>query len=186
MKLLLVSDMDGVISKKQKTWYLTDGEFVGGDKHLAKAKSICDHDQHIARMLGQRMVFISGDPEINKDIAERWKVPFVHANTFKGDKYDSLCMYWKDVLKRDGLPDGKYAYVGDSMPDLKCLQNASIGFVPADASIILDKALIDTNTHVRRLKSNSGEGVLEEFFLEATRSDSEWTRQEIQTFLQYR
>lgn len=181
--IVIFSDMDGCISPKRKVWYM-DREFeitqghsydydvpmpeVGSysHTHLNVMKPICDHDSGTISLIRQlkqiELVFISGDDRINKAYAERQSIPFIFTGQVKhSDKWEFLKSYWKRVY--GGSPEGKYVYVGDSIPDYRCLINSGLGFIPRDSSLLLATALDETKPeHVKVLDSCGGDGVLEE------------------------
>lgn len=183
--LVIFSDMDGCISPKQKIWYVNSETTVynkqtaygGGvgthtDKFLDVMKPICDHDSGAISLIRQLkqvdLVFISGDERINRAYAERQSIPFIFTGKVKhSDKWEYLKAYWKE--RYGGKPNGKYIYIGDSIPDYHCLMNSGLGFVPADGSKLLGEALDPLPGHVRYLYNKGGEGVLEETLVELIR-----------------
>jgi 3-deoxy-D-manno-octulosonate 8-phosphate phosphatase KdsC-like HAD superfamily phosphatase len=170
--LIIVSDMDGVITPAFKVWYeKPPGNYAFSSKFsispLTVAKLFSDRDSSIISLMKDFLIFLSIDDRINKEYSEHKNIPFIHAANGKyRNKFDYLNEYWTNILKREGSPKGKYIYIGDSLPDLRCLINASIAYIPQDASKLLIKTLCQTKTSFIKLTSKGGEGCLEEIFLD--------------------
>ena len=187
--IVIFSDMDGCISPKQKIWYEEPQEiraqrYLSGelgplliprDRQLKVMKPICDYDSgtiSLIRKLKQvELVFISGDDKINKLYAERQSIPFISTGAVKhSDKWEHLVEYWEENYS--GEPNGRYVYIGDSMPDFHCLMRSGIGFTPHSCSKLLRMGLETEGVsdqgnpayppHIHRLMSKGGDGVLEE------------------------
>jgi len=101
----------------------------------------------ILRNLGIDVIFISGDRNINENMATRRKIPFIYSR----NKVTT-------VRELEGDIKEFIAYIGDDIPDIPLLKEVYWSFCPADASPFVK--------HCTKyiLKTNGGEGVIAELF----------------------
>lgn len=171
-KPIIFADMDGCIASQSKIWrHQKDGT-------LTVSKAISDHDSWCIDHFKKHahIVIISGDKRINEAWAKRRGVLFVFtaAAGFHQEKWNLLVQYFIDnfydrlgvELDEEQMAHdhvvGKYYYLGDAMPDYKCLINAKKAFIPYDASKFLVEKLQDSDCWFKRLSVNSGYGTFEE------------------------
>lgn len=179
-KPIIFCDMDGCIASQGKIW-----QNIASSVHseLKVEKTISDHDSwaidHFKKYA--HIIIISGDERINRAWAERRGIPFIYtcAAGFHQDKWKHLEKYWKEnfakkhpivkswsshisLSKTDPAgklidsPVGKYYYLGDAIPDYKCMVNAKRAFLPDDASAFIVNKVGDDN--FTWLNTNSGQG----------------------------
>lgn len=160
-KMLIFSDIDGVITKKQKIWLQGASQKSNSDL-VYIAKQYSDHDSYIIEKIRKQLVFISADNKVNKAWAAYRKVPFVFCDAYE-DKWEHLWKYLYSI----NIYNIKIAYIGDSIPDLNCLLNADFSFISADASLLLMRRIKEDKSHKKiiQLTKNSGDGCLEETVL---------------------
>ena len=154
-------DIDGCISQNRKLW-------TENGKQFYKSKALSDQDAYIINKLGNQIVLISGDREVNAAWAKRRDANFIFtaAEQVHGDKWKFLQDYWKRHILDGTEPQDNYIYIGDSMPDLNCMINAKIAYMPNDASLVLQYALNDVGVDAIVLDANGGEGVLDEVIVD--------------------
>jgi len=167
-KPVIFLDIDGCIASQGKIWHeqevrFTSGEFGQGSrdtkKILSVSKVISDHDSWAIDTFKKQadIVIISGDERINKAWAERRDVPFIFtcAAGFHQDKWQFLTDYWYENF--DVGPEGNYYYLGDCMPDYKCMVHAEQSFYPADAAeCLVSKLCKRMDSHQLNTKSSQG------------------------------
>lgn len=172
-KPIIFCDMDGCIASQGKVWHektswVGVGEHGGTIKTLNVSKTISDHDSWAIDHFKKHahIIIISGDERINRVWAERRDVPFIFtcAEGFHQNKWKHLEKYWYHnfIDMGRGLPKDNYYYLGDAMPDYKCIVNAKKAFVPYDASRFLIKELQNSNCWFKQLSVSSGNGTFEE------------------------
>ncbi len=167
-KPVIFLDMDGCLASQGKVWsdYTLTTEtgtaYPTSDKRLSVQKIISDHDSwcidHYKKQA--HIVIISGDKRINKAWAKRRGVPFIYtcADGFHQEKWEHLQKYWFENIAVDV---GDYYYLGDCMPDFRCMLNAKKAFYPTDAACFL-KNRPNIELNFKKLESKSGEGCFEE------------------------
>lgn len=161
-KIVIVSDVDGVIASTKKITYM--GHDERGGWWPLKAKAFSDKDSSAIKLLIDNDVFfflLSKDGEVSRQWAEERQIPFVHASSQEGDKLFHLMRH----LRKYRLELGrhvKFYYIGDDLPDFPCLIAAKVAFLPADASPLLIKKLQRGGHVFTMTKRKSGEGVLSE------------------------
>ena len=147
---LLILDVDGV---------LTDGKKYYDQTGLGIMKTFNDKDFTAIKRFeanGIKVVWLSGDININQTIAKNRNIPFFCTQLANGEK----------LLKSSFLPEFKrlyevkedeIAFVGDDLFDLDLLEILFWTFCPKDAPKIVKK-------HAKTLPVNSGEGVIKELY----------------------
>lgn len=176
--ILVVSDVDGVITSSEKGFYLEEKEsYVEGGysfskdykihiepthsyktKELKKVKFYSDHDSAILSLYKDCVVFISHDNDLNREWAKRKEVPFIYVPEGE-EKYCVLKGYLK-TLNID-----EYVYIGDTIKDYKCLFHAKYGYYPLDVATSL-KNKIWSCEHITEVPRNGGAGVLDHVIIE--------------------
>ncbi len=165
-KPIIFLDCDGCLAAQGKIWY--SQAHVDKEQRLGVHKVISDHDSWAIDHFKEHahIVIISGDERINRAWAERRGVPFIFtcAAGFHQDKWEFLVDYMvENHYDRIGAHvKGTYYYLGDAMPDYKCLVNAKTAFVPYDASRFLISKLQHSNRYFKHLSVSSGNGTFEE------------------------
>lgn len=158
-ELLFYVDFDGCITQPFKIW------FPDNDK-INCGKIISDHDSFAINLLKDRLVFISHDRRINENWCKERSLSFICVPKEK-EKFQYLK---EDFFRRTGKknPKNNYIYIGDTLADFECLKNSKFGFIPFDASGLLKyKLYVNSSTvsHIKKLKTCGGHGVLEESVL---------------------
>ena len=171
-KPVIFLDFDGCIASQGKIRGDQDleGHFSKREKRLTCSKVISDHDSWALDTLKEHahIAIISGDKNVNDLWAKHRGIPFIFTSAagFHGDKWQHLQDYWQENFRLKGDPKGNYFYLGDSMPDYKCMLNSNQAFMPADACKVL-KRLNDDNSHgFINLRTESGKGCFEEMALQ--------------------
>ncbi len=147
MSIFIASDCDGVFTQPGKYYYEEDGE-------LKVFKRFSDRDSNAIQLLkeqGIELVIISGDNRINKKWCEHKKLPFEYCPPNKC----KLSILEKKYPKQLSKP---WVYIGDSMPDVECLNAATFAYYPQDVSLFLLSVL---KKNAIRVPVKGGEGVLE-------------------------
>jgi len=139
--MLIISDIDGVLTDGKKL-VSPDGTLIG--------KNFSDKDSDVARKMG--VIFLSRESNCNQAWCKERTLRFIHASNKTFDKYE----YIKSIV--EGKP---YAYIGDSMQDLKCLMNATYSFVPSNLSVLLRNELARAKKKTYMLPVSGGTGLLE-------------------------
>ena len=146
---LIVLDIDGV---------LTDGKKYYDATGIPFAKTYCDKDfTAIKRFRGSgvQVCFLSGDKNINEQMASNRKIPFYYSRG--KDKADFL----EELSSRFSTSPEKMVYVGDDLFDLSIMKKVGYAFCPSDACRdLLHFCTSKGNT----LMSKGGENVIEELF----------------------
>ncbi len=153
LMFLIYTDVDGVLTTGQKSWYKNN------DGKLQNTKTYSDRDTVPILLLGDQLIWISHDKKVNEDLAVYRKVKFewVPEGESKLERIRGL------------TGEQPYTYIGDSLQDMECLCAAEHAYVPANASPILEYALDHRGAVHRKLKTKGGEGVLEEVLLDLHR-----------------
>lgn len=142
---LVVLDVDGVLTDGKKTYDL-DGRVI--------SKQFCDRDFTIIKKIqaqGIPVIWLSGDHRVNKEIAEKRKIPFINsAGQDKGEFFHLLCGEYK-------CTGDNIVYIGDDSYDMPFLQRVKYAFCPVDASE-------DIKPWCEVLESKSGDGCVVEMF----------------------
>jgi 3-deoxy-D-manno-octulosonate 8-phosphate phosphatase (KDO 8-P phosphatase) len=139
---LLIIDIDGVMTDGTKI-YDRDGKVFG--------KKFCDRDFTAIKRLkasGIEVCFLSGDLNVNKEMAESRKIDFFH-NPPGTDKEEILPQI-KDKYKTDNI-----AYVGDDYYDIAIMKSVKLSFCTYDSPCIVKRAASFI------LPIESGRGVIE-------------------------
>lgn len=156
LKTLIYSDIDGCLTQPYKIY--------GGNQTL---KAFSDKDAFTISVLRPHIVLLTQDYK-NSNWALHKDLSCVVAQQGLCGKYDALKNNWRQHIangilapETNGDPLNQYIYLGDSIYDLECLQNAAFGFVPKDHSIILGQK-IKNLINIVVLESNGGLGCFEE------------------------
>ena len=151
LKLLLL-DVDGV---------LTNGFKYYDQTGLCKLKTFSDLDFTAIkrfRASGVVVAWISGDKNINEEIAKNRKIPFWY--TRGKDKTEFLPeIYEKFNLNSSSLT----AFVGDDLFDLNIMKTVHFSFCPKDTcNTVMNFCNINKTSLV--LNRSPGEGVIDELY----------------------
>jgi 3-deoxy-D-manno-octulosonate 8-phosphate phosphatase (KDO 8-P phosphatase) len=147
---LLILDIDGVLTDGTKS-YDCNGAVVSkryNDKDFTAIKRFVSS--------GVKVVFLSGDTNINQKMAEDRNVPFYYARGSNGfiTKADFIELFEKEY----GISKSLMAYVGDDYFDLDIIQMLDYTYCPADANP-------DIKRHVSMvLQVCGGHGVISDLF----------------------
>ena len=145
---LLVIDIDGVMTNGKKTY---------DHKSNAISKEFCDKDFTAIKRFrnnGINICFLSGDENINKEMAKDRGIDFYYARLPNGNIDKSVF-----IEKLKNKYDSKnLAYVGDDYYDLTIIEASDISFAPADAISDIRKSASHT------LKTKGGDGVIAEIY----------------------
>ena len=124
--MLLILDVDGV---------LTDGKKYYDNTGKAVLKTFCDRDFTAIKKIkaaGWSVVFLSGDRNINEDVAKNRNIDF-YCNRDNGvmvDKAIFIEQFEQDYnCDRDNM-----VYVGDDIFDINILRNVVYAFCPENAA----------------------------------------------------
>jgi YrbI family 3-deoxy-D-manno-octulosonate 8-phosphate phosphatase len=144
---LLIIDIDGVMTNGRKSYGL-DAKVLSkefNDKDFTAIKRFVTQ--------GVKVVFLSGDKNVNAKMAMSRGIPFFFAKDKSGDIDKSQFLNeLKTVFKSQTV-----AYVGDDYYDITMLDSVDFAFVPSDA-------IAGLSNRFYRLKSRGGEGVIAELF----------------------
>lgn len=115
---VIILDIDGVFTNGKKIYNLTGG-VVG--------KEFLDQDFTALNVLKKyfKIVFISGDDRVNKAVFSKYN--FYHSRK-RDKKY-----YIRTIFKRYNIGPDECLFVGDDLPDLKCMQMIPLSFCPSNA-----------------------------------------------------
>ena len=116
---LIILDIDGVLTNGRKVYNLK-GEVVG--------KEFLDQDFTALNELSKyfTIVFLSGDDRVNKGVfAKKYKF---FCSRGKDKKY-----YIKLIFKKYNVGPYDCIFIGDDIPDLRCMQMIPLSFCPANA-----------------------------------------------------
>jgi 3-deoxy-D-manno-octulosonate 8-phosphate phosphatase (KDO 8-P phosphatase) len=125
-KMLLILDVDGV---------LTDGKKYYDNTGKGVYKTFCDRDFTIIkkfRAVGIQTIFLSGDKNVNEQVAKNRKIPFYcnRENNIMVDKSNFV----KDFEKVYNIEKKNMIYVGDDIFDVAILKEVGYAFCPKDAA----------------------------------------------------
>tara|TARA_R100001015_G_C4632698_1_gene196599 strand:+ start:920 stop:1447 length:528 start_codon:yes stop_codon:yes gene_type:complete len=146
---LIILDVDGVMTDGRK-YYGKDGTPFG--------KTYCDKDfTAIKRFKGSGVpvCFLSGDENINKEMAKNRKVPFYSARG--KDKVSFIPQLSQDFKAK---PENM-VYVGDDLFDLSIMKAVGHPYCPSDSSREL---ITYCNSNFNFMKSVGGDNVVAELF----------------------
>ena len=145
---LVILDIDGVLTTGKK-YYNTEG--------LPFAKTYCDQDfTAIKRLRGSKVnvCFLSGDENVNKNMAKNRNVDFYSSRGLKKSNFLSdLCVNYNST------PEST-AYVGDDLFDLDIMKLVGYPFCPSNACRDVKDLCGEKGT----LSSKGGENVIAELF----------------------
>lgn len=119
---LIILDVDGV---------LTDGRKIYNSEGLCIYKTFCDKDFTAikkAKASGIKVCFLSGDENINKQIAENRNIDFYSSRFEKKENFLPKLLETYNCLKNEVV------FIGDDIFDLQLLKEIKYSFCPSDAS----------------------------------------------------
>lgn len=129
--MLLILDVDGV---------LTDGKKYYDSSGKACFKTFCDRDFTAIKKIkaaGVKVVFLSGDPNINQSIANNRNIPFFCSRVANQmvDKAGFVSVFEKlfNVESEDMI------YVGDDIFDIGIMNVVGHAYCPQDAALEVRK-----------------------------------------------
>ena len=143
-------DIDGIMTNGTKV-YDSDAKCI--------AKQYNDRDFTAIRRLkdaGIYVCLISGDRNINEQMAFNRNIDFYYVNVHTGSKVNIM----KGILKERGLTWKDAAYIGDDYFDLPLLKKVGSAYCSSDS--IID---IKHHPHVKMLSGCGGTGVLDELYM---------------------
>lgn len=150
MYKLLILDVDGVLTTGLKT-YDTNGDVVSktfGDRDFTAIKQfICS---------GIEVIFLSGDKQVNSEVAKKRHIPFFYSRRISGNLSKSECA--KEILKKYNLGKENTIFVGDDLFDAEMRDFCKFMACPSNSHYLL-KELSDLI-----LNTSSGEGCVQELY----------------------
>jgi 3-deoxy-D-manno-octulosonate 8-phosphate phosphatase (KDO 8-P phosphatase) len=144
-------DVDGV---------LTNGKKIYDKEHKAVYKEFNDKDFtaiDLIRSMGIEVILLTGDGNINKQMAESRNIPIIvtkqwlEVKTFDIDNCEKL-----NIIKEHCEYLDEVCYVGDDYFDIPIIMNVGMGCCPNDAPYYVK------NNCVHVMKTKGGEGVVAE------------------------
>tara|TARA_R110000803_G_scaffold151403_1_gene216539 strand:- start:2977 stop:3501 length:525 start_codon:yes stop_codon:yes gene_type:complete len=145
---LLILDVDGV---------LTDGKKYYDNTGTAKYKTFCDKDFSAIKKFKAsncKVIFLSGDRNINESIARNRSVDFFYAS----GKCKSTFL---DLFKNKyNVSLENMAYIGDDIFDLEIMKKVKYSFCPLDAVRDIKSYCGELNT----LNVNGGDNCIDKFY----------------------
>lgn len=149
MKLLIL-DVDGVLTSGLKTYDITGNvmskEF--GDRDFTAIKEfLC---------AGIQVVFLSGDQQVNSQIAKSRRIPFFYSRRSSGNLSKSECA--TEIQAQYNCTSNETIFVGDDLFDVEMRNHASFMACPSNAHYRM-KEVSDLV-----LSSSSGQGCVQELF----------------------
>jgi len=147
MKLLIL-DIDGVLTDGKK-YYSASG---------VELKQFNDKDfTAIKRFIaaGVKVIFLSGDENINKQMAQNRNIPFYFA---RKNKLLSKAAFIAEFEAEFDIKKNDMAYVGDDLFDLDIIQELKLTFCPLDAINDIKENCL----HI--LNKNGGDGVIADLY----------------------
>jgi len=142
-------DVDGI---------MTNGTKLYNNEAKCIAKQYNDRDFTAIRRLknsGIYVCLISGDRNINEEMALKRNIDFYYVDVHTGSKVDIM----KGILEERDLTWEDAAYIGDDYFDLALLNQVGHAYCSSDS--IID---IKCNPHVKMLSGCGGTGVLDELY----------------------
>lgn len=147
MKLLIL-DIDGVLTDGTKYYSNTGVELKRfNDKDFTAIK------RFIA--CGVKVIFLSGDDNINKNMAKNRNIPFYFA---RKNKYLSKASFLNDFEIEYKVLKNEMAYIGDDLFDLDIIKKLHLTFCPLDAISDIQ------NNCLKVLSKKGGDGVIADFY----------------------
>ena len=147
---LLILDVDGVLTTGLKT-YDVDGNVISktfGDRDFTAIKEfICS---------GIKVIFLSGDQQVNSAVAEKRKIEFFYSRRSTGQLSKSECA--KEILRRYGMEREDVIFMGDDLFDIEMREYCKLMVCPNDSHYLMKK-----NSDII-LNSKSGRGCVQELY----------------------
>lgn len=147
---LLILDVDGVLTTGLKT-YDTNGKVI--------SKTFSDRDFTAIKQFicsGVKVIFLSGDNQINSIIAKNRKIDFFYSRKTDGQLSKSECA--REILNKHNLSLEQVIFVGDDLFDIEMRDYCKLMVCPNNSHYLMRK-----NSDVV-LNSKSGEGCVQELF----------------------
>jgi len=148
---LLIIDIDGV---------MTDGTKTYDESGKAVYKNFNDLDFtaiKLFKQLGVKVCFLSGDININENMARERNIDFWHAKT-KDNKLDKT-KFIKLFIEKYSVQEDEMAYIGDDIFDIEMCKRIKESYCPRNASEFL-KPFVKTV-----LNEDGGHGVILELLI---------------------
>lgn len=123
--MLLILDVDGV---------LTDGRKYYDASGKAVLKTFCDRDFTAIKKFkaaGWNVVFLSGDPNVNKALAKNRNIPF-YCNRVGGKMVNKLTFLTK-LCEEYKVKSNDVVYIGDDIFDYDLLSAVGWAFCPSNS-----------------------------------------------------
>lgn len=147
--MLLILDVDGV---------LTDGKKYYDSTGKAVLKTFNDRDFTAIKKFkaaGWDVVFLSGDPNINREVAENRNIPF-YTNREAGVMRNKAT-FIPQFKEKYNVTTNEMVYVGDDIFDIGIMNLVKYKFCPHDSP-----REVRNVTNIRILHGGSGENCLSE------------------------
>ena len=149
MKLLIL-DVDGVLTSGLKA-YDTSGAVISkefGDRDFTAIKEFF--------CAGVQVVFLSGDQQVNSQIAQSRRIPFFYSRRSSGNLSKSECA--SEIQAQYNCSIDETIFVGDDLFDVEMKSHAGFIACPSNAHYLM-KEVADLV-----LNSASGQGCVQELF----------------------
>jgi len=147
---LLILDVDGVLTTGKK-FYSLEGETI--------SKTFNDRDFTAIKQFmcsGIDVIFLSGDTQVNKSVAEKRCIPFFYSRRSTGKLSKADCA--KEIFSKFKVRNTEVIFVGDDLFDLEMREFAKFMACPSNAHYLL-KEKCDLI-----LNNESGNGCVQELF----------------------
>lgn len=145
---LLILDVDGVLTTGLKT-YDANGQVISktfGDRDFTAIKEfIC---------AGIKVIFLSGDQQVNSFIAKNRKIDFFYSRLPSGQLSKSECA--KKILKKYNVSADEVIFIGDDLFDIEMRDYCKLMVCPKDSHFLMRKISDIT------LNTKSGKGCVQE------------------------
>tara|TARA_B100002051_G_C16566838_1_gene550514 strand:+ start:319 stop:855 length:537 start_codon:yes stop_codon:yes gene_type:complete len=147
---LLILDVDGVLTTGKKYYDLNGNTIM---------KTFNDRDFTAIKQFmcsGLNVIFLSGDQQVNQQVAEKRCIPFFYSRRDSGKLSKAECA--EEIFKIFNVEKKNVIFVGDDLFDIEMRNFADFMACPSNSHYLMKKSsdLI--------LNSNSGEGCIQELF----------------------
>ena len=150
MLKLLILDVDGVLTTGKK-YYNIEGETISktfNDRDFTAIKQfICS---------GINVIFLSGDNQVNKAVAEKRCIPFFYSRRNSGKLSKSDCA--KEIFDIYKVTKEEVIFVGDDLFDVEMREHVSFMACPFNSHYQIK------NNADLILDTKSGEGCIQELY----------------------
>ncbi len=150
MYKLLILDVDGVLTTGKK-YYDLEG--------LTKMKTFNDRDFTAIKQFiccGVKVIFLSGDQQVNKNVAKSRCIPFFYSRRDTGKLSKADCA--KEIYKIYEVEKENVIFVGDDLFDIEMRNFAEFMACPNNSHYLMKQ-----NSDLI-LNTPSGEGCIQELF----------------------